>query len=1274
MYGFSHGGGDLPRRSAPTIRSRVNPRSNTPVLVRQGTPVKSQRSNKATPMLLALAMLASVLTILAPTEPVAADALPENLMVGATITAGSFASGLTAADTGILNDGSTDNRYVFSTSGERTAPHSNNIFIDLGSIQPVSMLNLFHDPMNTETGGARIDYSTTPIGDGDDRLVVLDAQLNSRSTVILDSAAATEGIRYIRIQTIINEHQLSFAEIEAYGPLVTAEPNGPVDTSVSLTDGAIATAWPGQTGIRTGLDPMFLFDSNTSTAARTGSKDAGVTVDGAFLQIDLRTTIDVGTIEIDNLALADCSGGIRILTTDDGGLSGTDLASTDAESPGRSGAYVATDLGVVSGNISIDVNRPVRFIRIQRTSCGTVQASEVRVFPSETAVLVEHIDTQYADVGQVVNIPLTTQGDAPLELNAKGFPGSMTFDQAAGAIVGAPVQSGRWYIEATVLAEDGRTSTLRFEFVVVDGAPVGEQVESPAVDIESLSERPTATVNGVIGANYERWALSGGNPNDTTPSLDITVWDLVQIGDHMYVGGEFNQVSGDGGGDQAYLARFDINSGAWDSTFRPVLDGNVHALEISPRGRLLIGGEFTNVDGVPGTAGLAAIDVRTGQVDTTFEAWVERPWNPTAPAVVRDIEVVGDYLYIVGKFSHINGAGGGRERAYSAARVTASYGTIDSSWKPVVTGSSGWGINANHEADRVYMAGFMSAINGEFGTAGGAGVDASTGASVDNNFLPDIIKSANQKFDVTTYDDVFWTAGAEHYVAMNVIDEAPPGRSTDVFSTTGMYGDDGLGCCSAGGDYQFIEKIGNFIISGCHCQAATLESGHAWSPNEGYGGAHYDNVTGERTEHRVAMAYYAYGPQVGQVVDWIPDIEGGIDGSWAATTDTNGCLWIGGDITGGGNATGGAVFAEGFIRYCAPPSDTVSILRVVEETTEQITLRWTPDNEGDSSGGFVIERDGSYAGFVPNTGNVEHFFTDTTVEPLQSYTYNVIPQTVLEVRGIGRTINATAGADSEDPSVPTGLGVALDGGQVTVTWAPSTDDSGVTGYLVYRNDAYIGYSDTTSFSEAFVPDAVYTVRAVDVADRRSDKSQPISVDEAIPDTTPPSVPADLTVADNAGAAQLNWTASTDDRVVTGYLIFRNGAYLGWTATPGYLDTEPTDGDTYTVRAQDGTNRSEHSASATYVDPAGPDAESPTIPTGLQASLAGSDVTLTWNASGDNMGVTGYLVYRNGAYIGWSPTTSFTDTGVTPGSYSYDLRAVDAAQNRSEKSEAVSVQL
>jgi len=88
----------------------------------------------------------------------------------------------------------------------------------------------------------------------------------------------------------------------------------------------------------------------------------------------------------------------------------------------------------------------------------------------------------------------------------------------------------------------------------------------------------------------------------------------------------------------------------------------------------------------------------------------------------------------------------------------------------------------------------------------------------------------------------------------------------------------------------------------------------------------------------------------------------------------------------------------------------------------------------------------------------------------------------------------------------------------------------------------------------------------------------------------------------------------------------------------------------------------------------PDTQAPTAPTSLTAaSITQTTFTLSWTASTDNIGVTGYEIYQNGTLKGTSTTTSFNVTGLTAATtYSFTVKAKDAAGNVSAASTAKSV--
>ncbi|EFM09963.1 coagulation factor 5/8 type domain protein [Paenibacillus curdlanolyticus YK9] len=86
-----------------------------------------------------------------------------------------------------------------------------------------------------------------------------------------------------------------------------------------------------------------------------------------------------------------------------------------------------------------------------------------------------------------------------------------------------------------------------------------------------------------------------------------------------------------------------------------------------------------------------------------------------------------------------------------------------------------------------------------------------------------------------------------------------------------------------------------------------------------------------------------------------------------------------------------------------------------------------------------------------------------------------------------------------------------------------------------------------------------------------------------------------------------------------------------------------------------------------------DTTAPSTPSNLTAAAASSSqINLSWGASTDNVGVAGYDIYRNGAVVGSSVTTTYSDTGLAASTaYSYTVKAKDAAGNSSAASNTAS---
>lgn len=87
----------------------------------------------------------------------------------------------------------------------------------------------------------------------------------------------------------------------------------------------------------------------------------------------------------------------------------------------------------------------------------------------------------------------------------------------------------------------------------------------------------------------------------------------------------------------------------------------------------------------------------------------------------------------------------------------------------------------------------------------------------------------------------------------------------------------------------------------------------------------------------------------------------------------------------------------------------------------------------------------------------------------------------------------------------------------------------------------------------------------------------------------------------------------------------------------------------------------------------PDTEAPSVPTGLTtSSVTSSTIGLSWNASTDNIGVSGYEIYQGATLVTTATSTSYTVTGLTPNTtYTFSVKAKDAAGNTSSSSNTAS---
>lgn len=181
------------------------------------------------------------------------------------------------------------------------------------------------------------------------------------------------------------------------------------------------------------------------------------------------------------------------------------------------------------------------------------------------------------------------------------------------------------------------------------------------------------------------------------------------------------------------------------------------------------------------------------------------------------------------------------------------------------------------------------------------------------------------------------------------------------------------------------------------------------------------------------------------------------------------------------------------------------------------------------------------------------------------------------------------------------------------------------------------------------------------------------------DTTPPTVtlsaPAEGTTL--SGTTKITATA-TDNTGVKKVEFYDNSSLIASaTASPYEANWNtllvPNGTHLITARAYDAVgNMSSDSSTVTILNS---DTELPTQPTNVQATATSySTVMVSWTASTDNLGVTGYKIIRNGVPVKSVGTiTEYADTGLAANTtYEYKVVAQDAAGNASAASAPVNV--
>lgn len=176
------------------------------------------------------------------------------------------------------------------------------------------------------------------------------------------------------------------------------------------------------------------------------------------------------------------------------------------------------------------------------------------------------------------------------------------------------------------------------------------------------------------------------------------------------------------------------------------------------------------------------------------------------------------------------------------------------------------------------------------------------------------------------------------------------------------------------------------------------------------------------------------------------------------------------------------------------------------------------------------------------------------------------------------------------------------------------------------------------------------------------------------DNVAPTVPTLTVTGRSTTSVSLGLSGATDAAGVTSYKIYRNGTLFATQPQASVTDSGLAAGTSYsyTASACDAAGNCSAQSSAVSATTISLNAV-PTAPTVGTSNLAMTSVTLTFTGATDDVGVTGYKVYRDGTLIDSPATNTYTDTGlVVNTNYSYTASACDVDANCSPLSAAVVV--
>lgn len=382
------------------------------------------------------------------------------------------------------------------------------------------------------------------------------------------------------------------------------------------------------------------------------------------------------------------------------------------------------------------------------------------------------------------------------------------------------------------------------------------------------------------------------------------------------------------------------------------------------------------------------------------------------------------------------------------------------------------------------------------------------------------------------------------------------------------------------------------------------------------------------------------------------------------------------DAAGNKSQPGSVTFRTKDMEDTQKPSAPANV-RASDVTDTTATISWSASTDNVGVQGYKVLNGNEELADVTDTS-----VTLQELAPETAYTLTVVAYDAAGNQSEPASVTFTTAeeADTQSPSAPAEVSADdITDTTAMISWTASTDNKGVAGYRIKNGEVILKdqVTDTQAQLTNLNPGTEYVISVV-AYDAAGNESDPGTVsfttlgETEKPDTEKPSIPADVKAENiTAAAADISWTASTDNVGVAGYKVMKQDTLLAnVTEGTSYSLTglNPQTAYTIDIIAYDAAGNESDPGSVTFTTLELKDEEAPSIPDSVKADPVGQTTAwISWNASTDNVGVAGYEVKNGGTVL--ADVTEGTGVEIKDllrgTQYTISVTAYDAAGNRSE---------